>query len=252
MESKSPKAEAFDVGVEYKYVEKGGIYGRFSRSYRFPATDEFYSRWTGLNTHLKQQKSDTWEVGVKDKNWKYLQPAVNFFWMDSQDEIFYDPTVGTFGDNRNYGKIRRFGIETAAKTEIFHWLDAFLSYTYLEAVFDDQGFYNKKVPMVPEHKLAWGINISPWEYILANFSAEYVGEQYSLNDQNNKMPKLKGYLVCSGKVTFKYRAAELFFGVNNIFNARYSEMAASDVSGTVTDLHPAPERNFIMGLSAKF
>ncbi len=251
-ETRNPDQEAFDIGVEYKYLDAGGIYGRFSRSYRFPATDEFYSRWTGLNTDLKHQKADTWEAGIKDRNWKYLQPRLNFFWMKIDDEIFYDPTSGPFGDNRNYDRTRRFGVETGAVSEPFEWLNTYCTYTYLDAEFDGGKFTGNKIPMVPEHKVTWGINFVPVKYLEFNFNSEYVSEQYSINDDPNRMPRLKSHFVCNGKVTAKYKGIKAFFGINNIFDVTYSEIATSNVAGTVTDLFPAPERNYIFGFSCEF
>lgn len=252
LESKSPRAEAFDVGLQYKYFDRGGIYMRYSRSYRFPATEEFYSRWTGLNTDLKHQKADTFEVGLKDENFSYFRPSVNLFWMKTIDEIFYDPTVGAFGGNRNYDNIRRFGIESGIRSKLVEWLDAYLNYTYLDAVFDKGIFSGNKVPMVPEHKISWGVDVSSGKFVEFNFNSEYLSEQYSINDQNNKMPRLKSYFVCNGRVVLKHNHVELFLGINNIFDARYSEIAASNVAGTVTDLHPAPGRNYVFGASVKF
>jgi len=250
-ETKSPDQEAFDVGVEIKYSEKGGIYGRFNRSFRFPATDEFYSRWTGLNTTLKHQKADTWEVGAKDRNWKYLMPFVNFFWMDSKDEIFYDPTIGGFGDNSNYGKIKRFGIETGTVTEPVEWFDAYCNYTYLDAKFDGGDFAGNRVPMVPRHKIAWGVNIDVLGCLMINFNSAWVSDQFSINDQLNVRPVLKDHFVCNGKITARYKCVKAFFGINNIFDERYAEIAVSNVAGTVTDLHPAPERNYVFGVSVE-
>ena len=251
-EQKNPKQEAFDVGIEYKYLENGGIYGRFSRSFRFPATDEFYSRWTGLNTGLEHQKADTWEIGAKDRNWRYFQPSLNFFWMRTKNEIFYDPMIGAFGNNRNYDRIRMFGIEAGAVSDIFEWLNAYCNYTYVDAEYDGGKFASNKVPMVPEHKVAWGVNINPVEFLELNFNSEYISEQFSINDDRNMRAKLKPYFTCNGRVALKYKGAEVFFGINNIFDARYAEIAASNTAGTVTDLHPAPERNYVFGASWEF
>lgn len=251
-ETKSPTQEAFELGLEYKYLEKGGVYGRFSRSFRFPATDEFYSRWSGLNTTIEPQSIDTWEVGVKDKNLDYFQPSVNFFWMKSKDEIFYNPTVGAFGATRNYDRIRRFGIETAVTSHIQEMIDLYFTYTYLEARYDGGQFADKTVPLAPEHKINWGANYRPIEWLEFNFNSEYISEQYSINDDLNRMPVLKAYFVCNGKVSIKWQGIEVFFGINNIFDTRYAAISASNVGGTVTDLHPSPERNYIFGASTRF
>lgn len=252
MESRSPKAEAFEAGVNYKYLRDGTVYGRFSRSYRFPATDEFYSRWTGLDPDIKHQKSDIWEVGIKDNNLRYFQPTVNMVWMTTHNEIFYDPTFGAFGRNSNYDRTERFAVETAALSNISDWLDMYFNYTYMESRFSGGVFCGNKVPMVPEHKISWGINAIFEKFMELNFNSEYVSGQYSINDQMNRMPKLKPRFVCNGKATFKYANLEIFMGINNIFDSRYSEIAVSDVGGTVTDLHPAPGRNYIFGISQRF
>ena len=249
---KSPDQEAYDAGVEYRYYGNGAVYGRFSRSFRFPATDEFYSRWSGLNDELRHQKADTWEVGVKDYNWKYFQPSVNLFWMGTSDEIFYDPTQGAFGDNRNYDKVRRFGVESGMVSELLANLSAYATYTYIDAEFEGGLFEGNRVPMVPEHKLAWGVHFVPVQLIELDLNSEYLSGQFAINDEYNRLPELKPHFVCNGKITLKFEGAEVFFGVNNIFDSMYAEIAAANVAGTVVDLHPAPGRNYMCGFSCKF
>jgi outer membrane receptor protein involved in Fe transport len=106
--------------------------------------------------------------------------------------------------------------------------------------------------MVPKHKVAWGVNLNPADFIEFNFNSEYVSEQFSINDDRNMLPKLKPHFVCNAKVALKHKGVEVFFGINNIFDARYAEIAASSVAGTVTDLHPSPARNYVFGASWEF
>ncbi len=251
-ETKYPEEQAFDIGVEYKYTENGAVYARYTRSFRFPATDEFYSRWSGLNTSLEHQTSDIWELGVKDQNWPICQPFINTFWIFTDNEIFYDPTQGTFGDNRNYPRTRRFGVETGAVSEIEEWLEIFANYTFLDANYDGGTFASNRIPMVPEHKIACGFSFLPVDFLEFNYTSEYVTEQFSFNDEANKLAELKPYFVNNLKITGTYKWFKVFFGINNIFDARYSEIASSNTTGTATDYFPAPERNYIFGASAEF
>ncbi|MDD4012674.1 MAG: TonB-dependent receptor [Candidatus Omnitrophica bacterium] len=250
-ETKRPGEYAFDAGVEYKYLDRGSIYGRYSRSYRFPATDEFYSRWSGLNTELKPQAGDTWEIGMRDRHCQWFQPGVNFFWMTSDNEIFYDPSLGAFGENRNYGRINRFGIESDVRSQPFKWLDIYAAYSYIDAEFGDGNFAGRKVPLVPEHKLTSGMTLSLFDLVALNLDAEYLSSQYSINDENNTLPVLKGRFVANCKLSFKYKEAEIFLGINNVFDQKYSEYAVSNVSGTATDQYPAPSRNYVFGVSMR-
>lgn len=250
---KMPSERSIELGAEYKYAPKGALYGRFSRSYRFPSTDEFYSIYTGLNSNLKQQVSKTWEVGIKEESLKYLMAKCDFFVMNVDNEIFYDPTAGGgFGDNGNYDKLRRNGVELSVKSDVNKYLRLYFNYTYLNAHFVEGSFAGNKVPMVPANKVNWGVIVSPLEYLDLHFWSDYTGIQYPINDQFNRQPKLKDYYVCNAKATFKCKGWEVFAGVNNIFNQKYSELASASVNGTNLDYFPAPEINWRLGASCKF
>ncbi|MGD2278684.1 MAG: TonB-dependent receptor [Candidatus Omnitrophota bacterium] len=250
---KEPKQEAFDAGAEFKYAENGAIYGRFARSYRFPSTDEFYSQWTGLNTDLKHQIVDTWELGIKEHSLRYFTADANVFFMDIENEIFYDPTQGAgFGDNGNYDRTQRKGLELSIKSRADKYAELFFNYTYINAYFVGSAFAGNAVPMVPNNKINWGFSLTPAEWLEINFYTDYVGKQFPLNDQMNIQAKNKDYFVCNGKVTLKYMGWDVFFGINNMFDETYAEVAVANVAGTVVDLHPAPKRNYVFGASWKF
>jgi iron complex outermembrane recepter protein len=252
-ESKKPEKTVFDVGIEYKYLTRGAVYGRFSRGFRFPATDEFYSSWSGLNAGLSPQTSDTWELGIEDKNWKYLMPSVNFFWMKTKSEIFYDPYSFR---NSNYAQVNRLGIETSVNSVPFDWLEGYVTYTWLDAKFSKDDFKGNRVPMVPENKMTLGANWRILEQDLVsmflNYNAEAIGSQFPISDQKNILPKNKGYFVNNLKATLKCGGLTLFFACNNIFDVKYSEYSVSNTAGTVDNYYPASGRSFHTGISAKF
>jgi iron complex outermembrane receptor protein len=250
---KKPSESSVELGAEYKYAQKGAVYGRFSTSYRFPATDEFYSIYTGLNQNLKQQTSETWEVGIKEDTLKYLMVKCNLFFMNTHNEIFYDPTAGGgWGDNGNYDKTQRNGVELSLKSNMSNYLQAYFNYTYLNAYFVEGTFSGNKVPMVPSNKMNWGIIWTPFTYLDVHFWSDYTGIQYPINDQFNRQPKLKDYFVCNIKTTFKCKGWEVFAGINNMFNQKYSELASASVDGVNLDYFPAPEANYRFGVSCKF
>ncbi len=244
-EQKKPSASAIEAGIAYKYLPAGAIYGRFSRSFRFPAVDEFYGMggWGGLNPELRTQRADTWEVGIRDENWKYLMPSVNFFRMTVKDEIYYDPF---FFVNANYEETRRYGIETSFVSKPFGWLDGYVSYTWLDAKFSTGTLNGNRVPMVPEHKLAFGLNWKAFEVngvsLVFNYNAEIIGSQFTISDMGNTHPKNKSYFVNDLKATLESNGFHFFFGCNNLLNERYAEYARTD------NYYPAPGRNFYGGV----
>ena len=162
---KSQEEKAIELGMEYKYMPRGALYGRFSRSYRFPATDEFFNRFAvpELNKNLKQQDAKTWEVGLKDESIKYLKTIVNFFLMDVDNEIYFNPM--TF-NSANYDKIQRRGVELEVKSDINKYVNIYFDYTFTNAFFKEGDFTGNKVPMVPTNKISWGVILSPLKYMI--------------------------------------------------------------------------------------
>jgi outer membrane receptor protein involved in Fe transport len=81
LDEKSLKDIAFDAGAGYKYNERSQVYAQYARSYRLPATDEFFQSayetfdwltWSvtvfpaTLNFDLKQQVANNYDIGIKD------------------------------------------------------------------------------------------------------------------------------------------------------------------------------------------
>lgn len=249
-QDRSLRQEAIDVGLEYKYREKGAVYGRAARSFRFPATDEFYSVWAGtVDINLKQQVSDTIEIGVKDYGWKYFQFNANLFFMEVDNEIYYDPV--TFS-NDNYDDLQRRGFEFAVRSDVHDMVELFFAYTWLNAYFSEGSYAGHRVPMVPEHKISLGITIMPVDWMEINFNSNYMGKQRTISDQAAVAPLLKDYFVSNAKITLKYKGWRAFFGINNLFDERYSEHASWASWQSANDYFPAPERNYIFGASVEF
>ena len=173
--------------------------------------------------------------------------------MNTRNEIFYDPTAGgIFGDNGNYDKTQRKGVELSLKSYMSECLQTYFNYTYLNAYFVDGTFAGNKVPMVPVSKVNWGVIWTPYVFLDLHFWSDYTGIQYPINDQFNRQPKLKDYFICNIKATFKCKGWEVFAGINNIFNQKYSELASASVNGVNLDYFPAPETNYRFGVSCKF
>ena len=251
-ETNNINAEAYEFNLKYKASENNHFHGNFSHSYRFPATDEFYSRWSGLTTDLKPQKSDTWQFGFSNKSFKYITPSINLFFMKTQDEIFYDPTLGFFGENSNYDEIKRRGAELSLKIQPTDYLSARAGYTYLKANFKDGIFNDNKVPMVPNNKATLQVNLKITENISLGYNSEYTGSQYPINDQVNRQSKLKAYFINDVKLSISRSGWDIFLKANNIFNEKHASVAVANTTGTSVDYYPAPERNYIFGLSKKF
>lgn len=245
---------AWDVGLTYLFLENSKVYGRISKSYRYPAIDEYFSVWTGLNPLLEPQQGITYEVGVDHYFTDTVRSGLTFFWMELEKEIYFNQL--TFTSN-NYDDTRRWGVEVFAEGKPWDWLRLWANYTYIKATFRGGVYEGNDVPGVPNHKISFGFDLTPsfaafLEGLEFNVWATYVSEQRFISDQPNVVPKLGDYITVNAKVSYTWRFITAFVGVNNIFNEEYSEYGVCNPLTGARNYYPSPGVNFSGGLSVKF
>jgi outer membrane receptor protein involved in Fe transport len=217
--------------------------------YRYPAIDEYFSVFSGLNPFLKPQTGITYEVGVDHYFTKTVRSQLAFFWTELDNEIYYNPLTYT---NDNYDKTSHWGIELSAEAKPWQWLKLWANYTYTEAKIRGGQYKGNDVPDVPHHKVNFGIGITPLEGLAIDIWANYVGEKRFISDQPNVVPKLSDYITVNAKVSYTWRFITAFVGVNNIFNEEYSEYGVCKPLTGARNYYPSPGVNFLGGLSVKF
>ena len=241
-ESKTYKEDLFGAGASYFYSDKGSTYVSFEQNYRTPTTDEYYSYGT-LNENLKPQTSDVIEIGLREYMWN---TAFNFaiFHNETKDEIFYNNNTWA---NENYSdKIVREGLELSATSYIGDFIIS-QSYSYISAEFDGGTFNGKTVPWVPENRYSLRTDYKMDDY--TNIAAEYiyVGEVYSISDQDNSLGKVSDYSLVNLSGSYTLDNVKLYAGVNNVFNEEYYEYVTYG-----SNYYPAKERYYYVGINYKF
>jgi iron complex outermembrane receptor protein len=245
---------AWEVGLTYLFLENSKVYGRIAPSYRYPAIDEYFSAWSGLNTLLKPQEGITYEIGVDHYFTDTIRSGLSFYWMELENEIYYNPLGGPFGfgANENYDKTRHWGIEFSAEAKPWDWLKLWANYSYTEAKIRGGQYGGNDVPGVPHHKVNFGIGVTPLEGLVIDVWANYVGKRRFIGDQPNIYPKLGDYITANAKASYTWKFLTAFVGVNNIFNEKYSEYGAYSWYRRQLAYYPSPGVNFLGGLSIKF
>jgi len=264
LDEKNDFMNAWDVGLTYLFWENSKVYGRISKSYRYPAIDEYFSVWTGLNTLLEPQEGITYEVGVDHYFNEDIRSGLTFFWMELEDEIYYNPMARWnpmwmmwVGENQNYDKTRHWGIEFSAEGKPWDWLRLWANYTYIKATFRGGVYEDNDVPGVPNHKVSFGFDFTPDFVALLkglelNVWATYVSAQRFISDQPNVVPKLDDYITVNAKLSYTWRFLTAFVGVNNIFDEEYSEYGVCRPTTGARNYYPSPGVNVVGGMSLKF
>jgi outer membrane receptor protein involved in Fe transport len=210
--------------------------------------DEFYN-FLGqtINTDLVPQTSNDYELGTRF----YLTPtfygSLNFFRIDTKDEIFFNP-ISYINTNLN-DTTRRDGIEISLTKKLAN-ISITANYKYTDATIIGGEFDGNKVPNVPRHLASFNALI-PIKYGLSfALNGTYVGKRPLISDFSNESEEQEEYFVLNTKVSYKWKKLNAFINVNNILNKKYSEYGV--LYGGPRALYPSPEINFLAGVSAEF
>jgi iron complex outermembrane receptor protein len=268
-----PEMKAFNSGLVYTYKDDSSLFFNIAKSFRFPEVDEWTyndaSYQQQLNTNLKPQSAINYQVGLRHKFSDRLKGSFSLFRMNMKDELYYNSTGGPLGSgqNENYDKTIHEGIESSLDAKLNDWLTFFGNYALTKAFFDGGQYSKNEIPLVPRHKGSVGLRFLLPKNITLNITGTYVGKRYFLNDQANAYSQLNGYMLADTNLSWRYKDITLTFGINNLFNKKYSEYAGAMVRNTwdsctgwpgITDpkgtkfYYPSPERNFSLKVDYAF
>ncbi|MFH1360104.1 MAG: TonB-dependent receptor [Candidatus Omnitrophota bacterium] len=248
------------LGAKYEYAKGSNVHFNVQQTFRFLSTDEWYDTWSGLNTDIDHQNGIQYEIGLKHNFDNKITVSLTPYWMDLKNEIFFNPTSGSFGSNDNYDKTRRVGLETGLEADLLKFMDLpwlsklkfFANYTYQEPKFSEGAFEKKLIPMAPRHQVSSGLNLELFDRYKLSLIGTYVGSRFAINDTLNETPPIKPYALLDAKIAFDIKHLECFISLNNIFNEQYYTYVVKSAKSTNKDHFPAPEMNFVLGVKGKF
>jgi iron complex outermembrane receptor protein len=238
---------AIKAGLAYNYADGAKLFASYSRGFRLPTTDELFS-FDGSIVRLKSERADTYEVGIVHPFRKNFRTRLTLYRMNVRDELFLNPFIGFFGENENIDKTRHQGAEIGFTAEVLDFISFFGNYTYTEVEFKSDPYKGNTLPLIPRHSANLGVDIKLKDSILLALKANWVGKHFLENDVENNKEKLPSYLTADMKFSYQYKMVTAYFGVNNIFNEKYSEYGAFGASSGNIKFYPAPERNYYGGI----
>ena len=258
---------AWNVSLDYLFGKRSSAFLSVKESFRFPASDELeqFIPTIRVNPNLKPQTGYHYEAGVRHAFTDQIEANLTLFWVDMKDEIFFNPYTY---DNENVSKTRRQGIEIGTKVKPFQWLSLWGNYSYIKPTLREEPFSGNDIPGVPRHKgsvgadvqlghfLVKGLNLTGYlekigDGLLFSTKANLVGSRFFISDWSNKVEKMDGYYSIDAKLSYSWKGAKAFVGVNNLTNQKYSEYGVVNATGAEF-FYPSPERNFIGGISYAF
>lgn len=255
--TKRPTEFALEGGVNYKYADRSSLYASYSRSYRFPVVDEWFSSdyvfagtlypGQGLNQDLVPQTGNHFELGIKEGLLKWLGINADYFLQYLKHELYYNPITNV---NAIYDTTVRHGMELEVHIRPMESLDVFANYTYEKAFFDGGQFAGNEIPGVPRDKIACGIDYTFYDSVRIHYLANIIGPQRFISDQPNTNPKLKLYATHDLKVSYYKYGLSAYAAIYNILDSQYSSYGA--MYGTDPYYFTSPGRTLALGVEYKF
>ena len=249
---------AWNIGLDYLFAKRSSAFISLKRSFRFPTTDELVQyiidplTWqvtdVRANPNLMPQTGYHYEAGVRHAFTDQIEANLTLFWADLRNEIFYNPYIG---ENKNYPKTRRQGIEIGTKVKPLLWLMVWGNYSYTRPTLRGDSFSGNDIPSVPRHKGTLGADFDIGKGFLFNTRLNIVGSRYFISDWANQVERLDGYYSLDAKFSYSWKGLKAFVGVNNLTNRKYAEYGVLDFFGR-PNYYPSPERNFFGGISYAF
>lgn len=241
--------DAATLGVTYKYAEGSKVFVSLDKSFRYQRVDELGGN--SFNTSLPPQTTYTYQGGLAHKINDQLDFALTFFHIDSQNEIFYEPSVGSFGNNISYEYTEREGYEIEMNYRPLENLSFFINYTNMDTKLGgdsatSDGNKNNHIPSIPEETLNAGFSWDFVKHFNLSMSGKWADRFYVRGDYANSRDQDDGYIVVDAKLTFTWDWFSIYAGCNNLFDEAYNNNSATFGSYT------APGRNFFGGVSMTF
>ncbi len=241
------KEESYETGVSYQLNQSSNLFINLARAFRIPKTDEYFSSFSvpPVNKDLLPQHSKIIVGGINYTLNNKARINLDVFFMEINNEIYYNPLSYT---NDNYNKTQHEGFNINMSLPLYYNTYLSVGYRFTKAKFKKGKFDGKNIPAVPRSKLIFSIKYHFLKHFSLFIDTSYRSKVYLINDLNNSLSKLDNFWITNIRINFVKKNIEFYLGINNVFNEKYSEYAATNSTGTVIALYPSPERNYFWGV----
>jgi len=243
--TRDKSVNAYTAGLTYKFNTDNFVYLNIAKTYRYALLDEYYNFFSNSTFDLKEQSSINYELGSFYKINSNLSANLDLFYKLTDDEIFYNPYLGIFGENSNLdGRTERLGsnISLNFSESIFN-LNLFYSYIY--NYIRSGEFKGSSIPGAPDHKAGFNFSIEPISNLILSFNGKYIGQRYFISDFNNSFSKQKEYFIVNSQIKYILNIYTFFINLNNITNQAYDY---GIIGSNQKSYYPAAKFNVLCGV----
>jgi len=257
------------VGLLFKATPTLNLYASGGQGFETPTFAELAYRpdgAAGLNFALQASKSDNMEAGLKWLATDSMRVNFALFETRVRGEIVPAASSGGRATFQNASDTRRRGVELSLDAHFARDLAAYVSYTYLDAVFRDQYSYRPAqapaVVTVAEGNFLPGVSRNTafgelaWRRGLPGFSGAVEAlyrDRIFANEVNTEAAK--AYAIANVRVAYMRQIGAWkisgFARIDNLTGTRYvGSVIVNEANGRFYE--PSPGRNYMVGVNASY
>jgi iron complex outermembrane receptor protein len=245
---KSFEKGTFRLGGSYRLNPNLVVYGNLGQAFLTPTVIQMFAYpFYGSNPDLVPTTALSYETGVKLRFGEGLNGNFCWYRMDVENEIVFVFDAFRGGMNENMGKSRRQGLEMELEGRLNKYFTCYASYSYTDARFRAGENTGSKIPLVPRHKMTFGVDLSFSEKLSARLAGFFISSAVMTGDEENAFSELPSYQLLNAKVSYRTGDGEIFLRLSNILNQKYETRGI--YVGTTPFLTPAPGFHFSLGMS---
>ncbi|WP_298653656.1 TonB-dependent receptor [uncultured Proteiniphilum sp.] len=258
------------IGVNYAPSPHLAFYASSGHGFSMPSPEETLLPEGDINESIKPEQGMQYEAGIRlnlFNNATRLEASV--YRIDLDNLLVTKRATEDIFTGINAGETRHTGVELMLQQRIFH-LSSFpgslhlsANYTYSRNQFidfeDDGNIYNgNRLPGVPSSIARESVQWQPFPSLQVNAHLQHVGPQY-IDDANTV--ENDGYFLTDLKITYLIPTTgagsfELFIGMNNLTNTRYSPMLTVNAlafgNAEPRYYYPGMPRHYFAGINWRF
>ena len=229
------------VNPEVKASWKRGIFrveAAFQMTNNTPTIRQRYyeTSSTRPNPGLDSEEATNYSLGASITPWSWLCASATVFYNEVKDRITYMRGNDGVGQYENVGEAHLSGVDAFISFTPCKWLVFRPSYTYLEAINDDDGLW---ISAKPRHKFKADLQVRPMDGLMLGCQATYSSEVYTNAANTTTAPD---YVTMDLRGEYRLDQARFFFRIDNLLDEDY----------LYADGYPAPPRTWLAGVGWDF
>ena len=220
-----------ELGYNYSLNSALSGFTSYSRAYLTPNLDAFYNYvnyQSVFNGYVKPQTSNTINVGsiwIDGKN----NAKATLFFIDLQNEIYYQPTSAYSGYNTNIPTSQKLGADLSGKYYALENLNFLTSISVVRPTITSGTYQGKTLPGVSPFSGSFGACYKPISSISVDLTEKYQSPTYAYGDFANANPGTqKAYSSTDAKIAYNMKNIEFYAKANNLFGVKNGVWTSQD------------------------